>query len=390
MRLSTLLLTLLLATYQALATAETVQVEDPEALRAQLETLQAEIDKFKEMLEKTRGDRSALEGTLEQNEKEISEILKKIQTIQRDIKQGGDKISALRSQQRNLESARTEQQALVARQVRSAFELGNEAYLKVVLNQDDPNELSRMITYYDYFNRARAEQIRAYRETIHSIDKVTSELAEKNLQLASDRQALDQRNISLSRVRTEKEATLAELTRAIASAGQEIQTREKDRERLEFLLERITAGIINLPTPGDTVPFADQRGKLLMPVAGRITSKFGSARNAGKLHWDGVFIEAPTGAPVNAVHYGRVVFSDWLRGFGLLLIINHGDGYMSLYGHNQVLYRETGDWVIAGETIATVGDSGGQNQSGLYFEIRQAGKPSDPQLWCQARPASAA
>ncbi|XOV87068.1 MAG: murein hydrolase activator EnvC family protein [Pseudomonadota bacterium] len=372
------------------AQAETVQVEDPEALRAQLESLQAEIDKFKAMLEKTRGDRSALEGTLEQNEKEISEILRKIQTIQQDIKQGEDKISSLQGQQRGLESARAEQQALVAHQVRSAFELGNEAYLKVVLNQEDPNELSRMITYYDYFNRARAEQIQAYRETISSIEQVTRELASRNIQLANDRVALDQRNLALTKVRAEKEATLVQLNRAIASTGQEIQLREKDRERLEFLLERITAGIINLPTPGDTVPFAEQKGKLLMPVAGRITSRFGSARNAGKLRWDGVFIEAPTGAPVNAVHYGRVVFSDWLRGFGLLLIINHGDGYMSLYGHNQVLYRETGDWVVAGETIATVGDSGGQSQPGLYFEIRQAGKPADPQLWCRARPASTA
>lgn len=125
-----------------------------------------------------------------------------------------------------------------------------------------------------------------------------------------------------------------------------------------------------------------------MPIAGRVTNRFGSARSSGKLRWNGVFIEAEPGTPVTAVHYGRVVFSDWLRGFGLLLIVDHGDGYMSLYGHNEVLYRETGDWVTAGETIATVGDTGGQNRSGLYFEIRHAGKPTDPQHWCRVRTTS--
>ena len=157
-------------------------------------------------------------------------------------------------------------------------------------------------------------------------------------------------------------------------------------ERLQALLDRITASIADLPTPGDTTPFVREKGKLLLPVSGRITDRFGTSRNNGKLRWNGIFIAAPRGAPVRAIHYGRVVFSDWLRGFGLLLIIDHGDGYMSLYGHNQVLYTEVGDWVTAGEIVATVGDTGGQNRAGLYFEIRYKGKPTNPQLWCQARP----
>ena len=145
-----------------------------------------------------------------------------------------------------------------------------------------------------------------------------------------------------------------------------------------------------MPIPEDAEPFGAMQGKLYLPVTGRISHRFGNRRNQGKLRWDGVFIDADEGVPVHAVHYGRVVFSDWLRGFGLLVIINHGEGYMSLYGHNQALYRQTGEWVHAGEVIATVGDTGGQSRTGLYFEIRIAGEPSDPQKWCVARAQGAA
>ena len=171
----------------------------------------------------------------------------------------------------------------------------------------------------------------------------------------------------------------------LRSTGTEITKLEKDREHLEKLLIHLEQSLANLPTPADSEPFVGMQGKLLMPVDGKISTRFGKRRNAGKLKWDGVFINADEGDPVYAIHYGRVVFSDWLRGFGLLMIISHGEGYMSLYGHNQVLYRETGDWVTAGDMIATVGDSGGQKETGLYFEIRISGEPTDPQSWCVAR-----
>ncbi|MCB1691716.1 MAG: peptidoglycan DD-metalloendopeptidase family protein [Pseudomonadales bacterium] len=359
---------------------------DPAKVEAQLKALEAEIAKFKEMLKSTETERSKLEDTLESNEKQIGELLKKIEAIQKDLKSGEDKVSSLRGEQRSLEDAKGKQETLIAKQVRAAYEIGSEEYLKVVLNQEDPNRLARMLAYYDYFNRARADQIAQFKTTIAKLEDVKQAIIAENRVLTEKRAVLADEKTSLESVRTEKTQTLALLKQEIKRTGSELQIRTRDRERLEALLERITAGIVNLPTPQDTLPFGDRRGKLLYPVAGTITDRFGSPRNDGKLRWNGVFIAAAPGDPVKAIHYGRVVFSDWLRGFGLLLIINHGDGYMSLYGHNQVLYRETGDWVTAGETIATVGDSGGQNRPGLYFEIRHAGKPTDPQQWCQARP----
>ncbi len=381
--LAAFLLTILLS-----AGALAQEATDAERLQQQLKELEAEIQKFRDMLEQTQSDRNTLEQTLETNEKEISEILRRIQEIQEELKAGENKVSSLNRERRSLERAREEQQALIKQQVRAAYEIGREDYLKVVLNQEDPNRLTRMITYYDYFNEARAEQITAYRSTIASLREVQLEITTANLELRENREALNTRRTSLESVREDKEATLALLNRSIVEAGEEIEIREQDRERLEALLERIRAGAVNLPTPGDTIAFADRRGELLMPIPGQITNRFGSSRAGGKLRWNGIFIAANPGTPVSAVHYGRVVFSDWLRGFGLLLIIDHGDGYMSLYGHNEVLYRETGDWVIAGETVATVGDTGGQNRSGLYFEIRYAGTPTDPQNWCQVRPST--
>lgn len=364
---------------------------DPQQLQEQLRELEAEIQKFRDMLEETRGERAKLESTLEANEKEISELLKRIEQIQKDIEAGEDRISELRTEQRELELARQEQQRLIEKQIRAAYEIGNQEFLKVVLNQEDPDQIARMVTYYDYFNRARAAQISEFRKTIADLDDVTRQIAARNRTLAADRLELGSRKTALEAVRADKERTLLALNREIRETGSALELREQDRERLEALLERITAGIVNLPTPADTVPFEERRGQLLLPVAGKITNRFGTQRSAGgRLRWNGIFIEAEAGEPVAAVHYGRVVFSDWLRGFGLLLIINHGDGYMSLYGHNQVLYREPGDWVTAGEIIATVGDSGGQQRSGLYFEIRHAGKPADPQHWCQARPGGTA
>ncbi|MEO2174216.1 MAG: peptidoglycan DD-metalloendopeptidase family protein [bacterium] len=363
---------------------------DPTQLQRELDTLEAEIQKFRADLDSTRGQRSELEKALELNEKEIGEILNKIKKISDELKLGEDKLSSLQSEQKDLLILKKKQQVYIARQIRGSFELGNQQYLKVVLNQEDPNQLARMLTYYDYFNRARVQQIKSYEDTLVKLETVEVRITEWNSQLTKLSSRLEIQKSGLLTVQSRKKQVLKALNVEIAETGNIIEQRIADREHLGALLERITAGIVNLPSPEDTRPFTEMKGSLLLPVVGRVIQKFGSQRSEGKLTWDGVFIEANEGTPVRSIHYGRVVFSDWLRGFGLLLIINHGAGYMSLYGHNQVLYRETGDWVSAGELISHVGNSGGQLQSGLYFEIRSAGEPSNPQLWCKARPQNKA
>lgn len=382
----TFLFLLVFNIYAAVAEAEISQAE----LERKLQALESEIGKFKEMLDKTSGEKSDLERNLESNEKNINNLLKKIQNIESDLTKGGDRIGRLLDEEKELQRAKSEQQQYIANQIRAAHKIGKQAYLKVLLNQEDPYQISRMLTYYDYFNRARAEQIEVYNRTILQLQNVAKLIDWENQALANNRVKLQLERSELVLLQVEKRKVLVALNSEISATGMEIEKLVADRRQLEQLIQRIHAGISNLPAPADVVPFESLKGQLLLPVDGQISHRYGNKRNAGRLRWSGVLISAAEGEPVYAVHYGRVVFSDWLRGFGLLMIINHGEGYMSLYGHNQVLYRETGDWVTAGETIAAVGDSGGQSKPGLYFEIRVAGKTADPQLWCLARSKRAA
>ena len=359
-------------------------------IEARLKALEKEISNYKETLDSTQGQKSEIEATLERNEQGINKLINEIDTIEKELDTTNDKVSSLTEKQKELLTVKSEQQYYIEQQVRAAYEIGSQEYLKVLLNQEDPNEIARMLTYYDYFNQARSRQIESYNLTLLDLDRVTQELAEETVVLESQRRALGAQQKSLTSVQKEKQMTLKALISQISTTGSALLKLEQDRGRLEQLLDKLEESLANLDAPRSAQPFAGMQGKLLLPVEGRISHRFGNQRNQGKLRWHGIFINAAEGESVYAVHYGRVVFSDWLRGFGLLMIISHGEGYMSLYGHNQALFRETGDWVSAGEVIAAVGDSGGQDKTGLYFEIRIDGKPNNPQNWCVTREQRAA
>lgn len=379
-----------LLSFSIQAADSTNQSRDPAELLKELDALEAEIQKFKDMLKRTQGERSDLESTLENNEQDINQILKRIEGIQTDLKKGEDKLSKLSIEQGELENEKLAQHDSIIQHIRAAYELGRTPHLKVLLNQEEPQKIERMLSYHRYVNEARMAEIATFERTIHQLENLEILIAEQNSVLRDKSVQLKQERTGLLLVRTEKQQVLTLLNAEIKAAGSELEQKLEDRARLDELVNRITAGITNLAALTDTRPFSEMRGNLLLPVEGRIEKKFGSRRADGKLRWDGLVIAANEGAPVHAVHYGRVVFSDWLRGFGLLMIISHGDGYMSLYGHNQVLYRAAGDWINAGETIAAVGNTGGQQDFGLYFEIRTGGKPANPTLWCQARPQARA
>ena len=359
-------------------------------IEARLKALEKEISNYKETLDSTEGQKSVVEATLERNEQRINKLINEIDTIEKELDTTNDKVSSLTERQKELLTVKSEQQYYIEQQVRAAYEIGSQEYLKVLLNQEDPNEIARMLTYYDYFNQARSRQIESYNLTLLDLDRVTQELAEETVVLESQRRDLGAQQKSLASVQKEKQMTLKALISQISTTGSALSKLEQNRGRLEQLLDKLEESLANLDAPRSAQPFAGMQGKLQLPVEGRISHRFGNQRNQGKLRWHGIFIDAAEGESVYAVHYGRVVFSDWLRGFGLLMIISHGEGYMSLYGHNQALFRETGDWVSAGEVIAAVGDSGGQDKTGLYFEIRIDGKPSNPQNWCVTREQRAA
>ena len=370
--------------------AQAEQAESQMEIEARLKALEKEISEYKETLDNTQGQKSEIEATLERNEQGINKLINEIDTIEKELDNTNDKVSSLTAKQKELLTVKGEQQYYIEQQIRAAYKIGSQEYLKVLLNQEDPNEIARMLTYYDYFNQARSRQIESYNLTLLDLSRVTQQLAEETVVLGSQRRALGEQQKTLANVQKEKQMTLKALISQISTAGSALLKLEQDRGSLEQLLGKLEENLGKLDAPRSAQPFAGMQGKLLLPVAGRISHRFGNQRNQGKLRWHGIFIDAAEGESVHAVHYGRVVFSDWLRGFGLLMIISHGEGYMSLYGHNQALFRKTGDWVSAGEVVAAVGDSGGQDKTGLYFEIRIDGKPNNPQNWCVTREQRAA
>ena len=357
---------------------------DASTARAELKQTEAEIARLKKMLGNLQQEMSGLEKQLKVSESEIGRLREETSRIEQQIDAGEARLKDLQRQARALQQALEAQQEQIARQVRAAYKAGRQDYLKMLLNQDDPARMSRMLRYYGDVNRARMDEITRYNQTIAQIRDASAQIAEQQGILQRDREALAERRLALEAERDKRGSILAGLQSQSRDRQQEVRRRETERAELAALIKKLDEAIISIPTPAGSLPFAQARGKLPLPVSGaRISARFGSQRGSdARLKWDGLLLNAAEGARVHAVHGGRVVFADWLRGSGLLLILDHGDGYLSLYGHNQSLLRDVGSWVQPGDAIATVGNSGGLSESALYFSIRHRGQPLDPAAWC--------
>ncbi len=359
------------------------QPVDADAARAELKQAEGEIARLKKLLGTLKQEMSGLEGDLRKSESEIGRLRRESGEIEQQIREGETRLQDLRQQAAELQLALEAQQEQIARQVRAAYMAGRQDYLKMVLNQDDPARVARMLRYYGDVNRARVEEISRYTQTIEQVRQASAQIAEQQTVLQKDRESLALRQREMQAEQDKRNQVLASLRGRSQSQQQQINSREAERAELAALIKKLDEAITSIPTPAGSLPFAQARGKLPLPVSGQIKARFGSQRGAdARLKWDGLLIGAREGAPVHAIHGGRVVFADWLRGSGLLLILDHGNGYLSLYGHNQSLLREVGSWVQPGEAIATVGSSGGQGEAALYFSIRHRGQPLDPAAWC--------
>lgn len=355
--------------------------DDSTKNQAQLKQLDSEMKQLKQLLKGFKSQRSELQNELRSSEINIGDLQKQIRITQNQLNKEQGELSQLQTRRKTLQSNKRKQQKIIEQQILSAFQIGQQKKLKVLLNQEQPEKLSRALSYYDYFNRARAEQIEDYADIISELDLVEPAIEQKTDTLKRARKQLKGEHRQLLRNKSSRERSLAKINTRIKDKDQHLKKLNKDRLELERLVEAVEQTIANISIPSDYHPFSQLKGKLPWPIAGKPSNNFGSQRSGSKLRWQGITIPARTGSNIKAIHHGRVVFADWLRGSGLLIIIDHGDGYMSLYAHNQSLFSETGDWVSAGETIATIGNSGGQQQSGLYFEIRHNGKPTNPRRW---------
>lgn len=351
------------------------------ALRARLERLQTELNE-------TRGRRDAVREELRILESRIGAARRTLRALDARIATYGRELKELRARQRSEQRLLTRERAALARQLRAAHAMGEAEPVKLVLNQDEPARVTRVLTYYRLLNQARAERLTAVRAGLDRLQALDARLKAQTRELETARAEQERERQSFETAREQRGALLARLNREVRDRSQEIERLRADQQRLERLVGELKYALPPFAHPDPKARFASLKGRLPLPVAGRVLAGFGHEKGIGNLRWRGAFLAAREGQEVRAVHGGRVVYADWLRGFGLLLILEHGDGYMTLYGHNQSLYREVGEWVTAGQVIAAAGSTGDAPQAGVYFEIRHDGEPQDPLRWCVARARS--
>ena len=311
----------------------------------------------------------------------IADVAAEIRNLRSRIDQSGEVVAALDAQSARLDKQRHRQQERLATEVRAAWRISGQEPLKVLLNQEDPAAIQRLIRYHGYFARARAESIAALRGTVEAETANRQSLHRERQSLAADRAALDAKRAALAAEREKRNTLLAALRSERSVKSSERDELAADRKRLRTLIDRLRQ---QAATRAQRQSASASDGDGSWPVAGRAIHRFGERRDSGS-RWQGVYITAPAGTEVRAVASGEVVFAHWLRGFGLLAIVDHGNQWMSLYGHADALYKQVGDQVEGGETIAVVGQSGGLAEVGLYFEIRRDGEPTDPLAWLQRR-----
>ncbi len=356
---------------------------DEQATRERLQQLTREIEAITRKQREDEARRGELQQSLRQTETELATLQTRIDSIEADIDATSERLDALGEEREALLARRDAQRRQIARDLRQAWQLGNEGGIRLLLNQESPQTVARISTYYAYASRARQARMEEFRETMDALAEVVIEVLDSRKRLSTSREELQGRRRALASAREERQQTLAKIAEDMQARGASLAQLEQDRAQLEALLEEIEATVKDLQIPENVQAFAELRGAMPWPLGGRRSNSFGRPRNQGKMIWHGVNIEAEAGSAVQAIHHGRVVYADWLRGSGLLLVIDHGDDYMSLYAHNETLLREVGEWVNAGAQISTVGDSGGRETPGLYFEIRHRGKPVDPAAWCR-------
>jgi murein hydrolase activator len=375
------LLALLLAPWVPLHAAAQARTE------AELRALREKIGRISEQVSRDALERDRLSGNLRAAEFSLGTARGELDRANREYADRSARRGALAQTRQQQQQALVNERAALAAQLRVAYMIGREEPLKLLLNQQDPLHSGRLYAYYGYFGRARAEQIAQIHSQVQHLDGLDQQLQQQQSELASLKAAQQQQLQQLEHARNERQQVLASLTAAARTREQSLARLKSQQADLEGLLRQLNRSLKSVAPPDNATAFGRSRGLLPWPVAGQMTAQFGDTRASG-VRWEGVVIATERDAPVRAVSGGRVVYADWLPGMGLLVILDHGEGYMSLYGHNDRLLKGVGEAVAAGEPIAAAGDTGGRAAPELYFEIRRDGKPVNPAPWFKARSPS--
>lgn len=390
LRLATVVVTALLCTvgwgsvtFQAWAAGAATPAA-PAAKEAELKKVRSRIDSIRRSIQAEAQRRDALAGQLKQAELKIQSARERLSDIRAQRIAAENRLADLKAEQRATSKRIDDERTALGVEIRVAYMNGRQEQLKLLLNQQDPAKLGRMMAYYGYFGRARAERITSITEHLAHLELLSEGIARETEKL----RALEQEQASnvkeLAGARDERARTLAQVKSKIKSRHDELAKLQREAQALERLLEELRRAIEEFPQLAEQ-PFQRVKGKLPWPVKGSVLASFGQLRAGGPLKWQGMVIGAERGAQVRSPYYGRVVYADWLPGLGLLVVLDHGGGYMSLYGHNEQVYRRVGDRVAPGDVLAVVGDAAGMGKPGLYFEIRKGREALDPRPWLTKR-----
>jgi septal ring factor EnvC (AmiA/AmiB activator) len=352
--------------------------------RAKLKRLQEVAESVQAELAATRDRLSETRRKVYRLEREIGSIRRKHRAKQQALADNRARLEELSERRAELKEQVADNRARLARYLRTAARQGQAGPLRALLSQQTPDDMQRALTYLRYLHEARAEQISALRADRRRLAEVAAELRSRQERIARLEKQLARQEQRLEDRLGERRELVAQLREEASSQAERLESLRADQKALKRVIDQLQAEGVEVAV--DTAPITRRKGELPLPLEPqRVRGAFGQARGQQGLTWQGVLLEAEAGSEVSAIFRGRVVYADRLRGYGLMLIIDHGNGVLSLYGHNRALYAEVGDWVSQGETVAAVGATGGQSRAGAYFEIRRDGTPTDPFAWCRRR-----
>jgi septal ring factor EnvC (AmiA/AmiB activator) len=363
------------------ASADPARAAQEAEARRKLDTVRAEIRTLVAEQRATEGERNDAASALRVKETELAAVAKDVHALDEKIAAEEAELSRLDGKRADLETALKTQRDALAALLRSAYALGRDEELKLLLQQDDVAAIARVLAYNRYFQRSRIGRIDRLSRDLQALADVQASIRKAAADLAATRDVRAAEGTRLDAERSEREALVAELDAKLKEQGARVAALGKDEKSLGALIEKLRDVFADIPKQlAGAAPFSSQRGRLVWPIGGKVVTAFGAKDESGRKS-SGILVAAKAGSAVRAVSHGRVVFADWLRGYGLMIIVDHGEGYLSLYGCNETLLKDVGDWVDAGETIATSGASGGQKTPGVYFELRAKGQAVDPKGW---------
>ena len=359
----------------------------------ELDNLRKHISALQKELEKTSESQSEAADELRESERAISHGKRKLAELSLQHRAADHTLGALRQQAQQLERDMQSQQAMLGKLLYQQYLGGKQEYFKLLLNNHDPDQAAREMRYYEYIARGRSIWLNTLRINLAQLNEIVQQTQHKSGEIAALQEEENVQQKILEKDKLARQHVISQFAQQLKQQRHEIGRLQRDENRLSQLVAKLSKILTRQKGKGifsndklpdnrfDGKPFEQLKGKLTLPVMGEVVNKFGSARPDSTVLWRGLLLRAASGQPVKSVAAGRVVFADWLRGFGNLLIIDHGKGYMSLYGNNETLYKQVGDILRGGDTVAAVGNSGGNENSGVYFELRHRGVPLDPINW---------